>query len=131
MKLLVATARTQGRRKNDFHFCVEGELVWIGMVCTADEQDPDGGCGCGRAFGGLDSRRSTTTALVAEVPGFSAGDYVEAIRSSIGHQGWDPSLAEEIAHGQLELIRDWPPGTVVERRLDEFVPRPSREGDRP
>ena len=32
MKVLVATAQTQGERANDFNYCIEGELVWIGMV---------------------------------------------------------------------------------------------------
>jgi hypothetical protein len=33
MKVLVATARTQGDRPNDYHWCIEGELV---VRCLAD-----------------------------------------------------------------------------------------------
>ena len=48
MKILVATGLTQGAEPNDYHFCVEGELVWIQEPCTSGRDNPDGGCGCGR-----------------------------------------------------------------------------------
>ncbi|HKS49951.1 MAG TPA: hypothetical protein VJT49_33555 [Amycolatopsis sp.] len=118
MNILVATARTQGARANDYHFCTEGELVWIGLMCRRGQDDPDGSCGCGRGFGGLNSHKATTTAMVADLPGFTRADYVLAIRSSLADQGWPPSVAEEIADDQLGLARQWPPGTVIERRLD-------------
>lgn len=130
MKLLVATARTQGARASDYHHCTDGELVWIGLVCRKDRDDPDGGCGCGRGFGGLNSHRATTTALVADLPGFTRDDYVLAIRSSLAAQGWPPSVADEIADAQLELASDYPTGTVLERRLDDIYARirlPSKE----
>jgi hypothetical protein len=117
MKMLTATSRTQGQRDNDFHWCIEGELVHFGMVCAADLEDPDGGCGCGRAFAGLNSHRATTTAMVRDVPGFSTEDYVEAIRSSLGQQGWDPGTAEEEADELMAIVSDWPVGAVAERRL--------------
>jgi hypothetical protein len=34
MKVLVATADTQGERGNDFHRCVEGELVFLFEPCA-------------------------------------------------------------------------------------------------
>lgn len=123
MKMLVATSRPQGARANDYHHCTEGELVWIGLVCRKDRDDPDGGCGCGRGFGGLNSHRATTTALVADLPGFTRDDYVLAIRSSLATQGWPPSVAEEIADGQLDLASNYPAGTVLERRLDDIYAR--------
>ncbi|MBW8480743.1 DUF7715 family protein [Actinomadura parmotrematis] len=123
MKLLTATNTTQGYRDNDFDWCVEGELVHIGVVCARDRDDPDGGCGCGRAFAGLNSHRATTTAMVREVPGFTEADYREAIRSSLEQQGYDPSYAEHEAATLRTLVRDWPVGVIVERRLDEIVVR--------
>jgi hypothetical protein len=36
LKLLTATNAGQGLRDNDFDWCVEGELVHIGMVCARD-----------------------------------------------------------------------------------------------
>ncbi|NVI91347.1 hypothetical protein [Actinomadura sp. BRA 177] len=123
MKLLTATNAGQGLRDNDFDWCVEGELVHIGMVCARDRDDPDGGCGCGRSFAGLNSHRATTTAMVREIPGFTEGDYVLAIRSSLEQQGCDPSFAEHEAALLRCLVRDWPVGVIVERRLDEIVVR--------
>lgn len=123
MKLLTATNSSQGFRDNDFDWCVEGELVHIGVVCDRDGDDPDGGCGCGRAFAGLNSHRATTTAMVREVPGFTDADYVEAIRSSLEQQGCDPTFAEHEAALLRCLVRDWPVGAVVERRLNEIVVR--------
>ncbi|MFB4308001.1 hypothetical protein [Actinomadura sp. GTD37] len=123
MKLLTATNAGQGLRDNDFDWCVEGELVHIGMVCARDRGDPDGGCGCGRSFAGLNSHRATTTAMVRDVPGFTEGDYVLAIRSSLEQQGCDPAFAEHDAALLRCLVRDWPVGVIVERRLDEIVVR--------
>jgi len=123
MKVLTATSRTQGQRSNDFHWCIEGELVHFGMVCAADRTDPDGGCGCGRAFAGLNSHRATTTAMIREIEGFTRGDYIEAIRSSLSQQGWDPATAQDEADELIGLIRDWPAGAVAERRLDRVAVR--------
>jgi hypothetical protein len=123
LKLLTATNETQGFRDNDFALCVEGELVHIGVVCSRDEGDPDGGCGCGRSFAGLNSHLATTTAMVREIPGFTDDDYVLAIRSSLEQQGCDPSFAEHEAALLRILVRDWPVGAIVERRLDEIVVR--------
>lgn len=119
MKVLVATNDTQGQRDNDFCYCIEGELVTVGLVCAADERDPDGGCGCGRAFAGLNSHKATTTAKVKEVE-LSAEDYVEALRSSLEQQGWSTEDVPELATWLTELVDSWPTGTIVERRLDDI-----------
>jgi hypothetical protein len=123
MKILTATSRTQGQRDSDFHWCVEGELVHFGLVCSADQADPDGGCGCGRAFAGLNSHRATTTAMVRDVEGFTRDDYIEAIRSSLAQQGWDPSTAEDEADELISILSDWPVGAVAERRLNHVQVR--------
>lgn len=119
MKVLVATARTQGEDRGDYHWCIEGELVRIGEVCARDRADPDGGCGCGRGFGGLNSHRATTTAMVAEVP-LSRAEYIEAIRSSLQQQGWDPCecCSVDEADQLAALVAPLAVGTVVDRRLD-------------
>jgi hypothetical protein len=122
MRVLVATTETQGRRGNDFDFCVEGELVTVGLVCAADEQDPDGGCGCGRAFAGLNSHRATTTAKVKEVE-LSEDDYVEALRSSLSQQGWPTGDVGELADWLAQLVGGWPVGAIIERRGDDIMVR--------
>lgn len=121
MKVLVATAHTQGERDNDYHWCIEGELVRIGEICRRDRDDPDGGCGCGRGFGGLNSHRATTTAAVADVP-LTREEYVEAVRSSLQQQGYDPCACCSVdeADDLIALVSHWPVGSIVERRLDEL-----------
>lgn len=123
MKILTATSRTQGQRPGDFHWCIEGELVHFGTVCAADRADPDGGCGCGRSFSGLNSHRATTTALVRDIAGFTRDDYVEAIRSSLEQQGWDPGTAAAEADELIAIMVRWPAGAVAERRVDQVMVR--------
>ncbi len=122
MKVLTATVTTQGYRGNDFDYCVEGELVHIGMVCAKDRSDPDGGCGCGRAFAGLNSHRATTTAMIREID-FTRSDYLEALRSSLAQQGWDAAAAQDEADSLLLLADALPVGVVVERRLSRIAVR--------
>ena len=123
VKLLTATGLTQGYRDNDFHFCVEGELVHIDMPCAKDRSDPDGACGCGRSFGGLNSHYATTTAMIRDVAGFSPDDYLEALRSSLDQQGYDSSQAVHEAAALHCLAQCWPAGTVLERRLNQIAAR--------
>jgi hypothetical protein len=129
MKILVATNDTQGQRPNDFCFCIEGELVTVGVICAADESDPDGGCGCGRAFAGLNSHKATTTAKVKEVE-LSEEDYVEALRSSLEQQGWPTEDVAELATWLSELVGSWPAGAIVERRLDDIYIRTEAQSAR-
>jgi hypothetical protein len=119
MKVLVATAQTQGERNNDFTYCIEGELVWIGMVCARDHNDPDGGCGCGRSFAGMNSHQATTTARIADV-GIDFAHYAEALRSSLKAQGWPTRHAITMAGELADLADGFPIGAVVERRLDDI-----------
>lgn len=128
MRVLVATAETQGQRGNDFSYCIEGELVTVGLVCATDRRNADGGCGCGRAFSGLNSHRATTTAKVKDVD-LTEEDYVEALRSSLSQQGWPTADVEELAAWLAQLVGGWTEGTVVERRLDDIaVRRPAHQG---
>jgi hypothetical protein len=125
VKLLTATNLSQGYRDNDFDFCVEGELVHIDPPCAKDRRDPDGPCGCGRSFGGLNSHYATTTAMIRDLDGFTEADYVEALRSSLDQQGWDSSQAVHEAAALYCLAQHWPAGTVLERRLDQIAARRS------
>ena len=127
MKILTATSRTQGQRASDFNWCIEGELVTaFSMVCDRDRAEgPDGGCGCGRSFSGLNSHKGTTTAMVRDIDGFAFEDLLEAVRSCRGQSGWDDSaeLAEAVAARLAELAAEHPAGTILERRLDDVLVR--------
>ena len=128
MNLLTATAEGQGDRPNDFFFTVEGELVLLGFVCAADEADPDGGCGCGRAFSGMSSRRATTTAVVRDLD-LDEDDLRLAVESYFTATGMGPdvlgddfgTLVDETVEESLLVGRSCEPGTVVRRRLNRLL----------
>jgi hypothetical protein len=122
MKILVATGLTQGAEPNDYHFCVEGELVWIQEPCTSGRDNPDGGCGCGRGFAGAASHRATTTAIVVESD-MTPDDMILAFETSLDDGGWPTAWARDVTYENLELAGRLPAGTVIERRLDAFCVR--------
>jgi len=122
MKILVATGLTQGMEPNDYHYCIEGELVWIQEPCDRDLRDPDGPCGCGRGFAGAASHRATTTTIVVESE-MTPDDVVLAFATSLGDGGWPTAWARDVADENLELAERLPVGTVIERRLDAFCVR--------
>jgi hypothetical protein len=126
MKLLTATREGQGDRDGDFCHAVEGELVFAGFVCATDRKDPAGGCGCGRAFSGLNSLRATTTALVRDLD-LSYDDVRLALTAHFVAAGMGPDLlgavdfddmVEEEVEQTIAYAQVWQPGAVVGRRLD-------------
>jgi hypothetical protein len=129
MKLLTATRERQGERDGDFCFAVEGELVLLGFVCATDRADPDGGCGCGRAFSGMSSMRATTTALVRDLD-LSVDDVRIAVEAHYVAAGMGPDtigaaeFAELVSATVDELVDvapSLPAGAVVGRRLDHLI----------
>lgn len=127
MKVLVATSLTQGQRTADFHDCIEGELVWMLEACPSSQQDPDGECGCGRSFSGMNSHGSTTTALVREWPDLTIADYAEALRASFEAQKWcsccTARTLEDVIAELIQRASELPEGSVVQRRLDSLTAR--------
>lgn len=122
MKILTATAFTQGTRSNDYNYCVPGEPVWVQEPCCRDRRDPNGGCGCGRGFAGAASHRATTTAQVTEVD-ITREELILAMQTSLADGGWPPDWAAEVADDNMMIASVFAVGTVIERRLDEFWPR--------
>jgi hypothetical protein len=138
MKLLTATRDRQGEQDGDFCFAIEGELVLLGSVCATDEADPDGGCGCGRAFSGMSSMRATTTALVRDLD-VSLDDVRVAVEgyyvsAGLGSDVIGGAEFQEVVAATLEDLvqtEHLPVGAVVGRRLDHLVWRsePSEIGE--
>ena len=138
MKLLTATRERLGEQDGDFCFATDGELVLIGDVCATDRADPDGGCGCGRAFSGMSSLRATTTALMRDLD-LSIDDVRLAVEGYYAAAGMGSEIlgtegfAEEVA-ATLDVMaliaRSVPVGAIVGRRLDNLVRRsePSKVG---
>jgi hypothetical protein len=130
MKVLTATTDSQGARANDFAFTIEGELVWIGIVCATDRDNPDGGCGCGRAFSGMSSHRPTTTAKVCDLK-LTRTDVVRALAGYYESAGYGAIPLRDVGtevDDVLEWVSMWDAGTIIERRLDLFQPRYLRTG---
>lgn len=68
MNLLVATRETQGSDESDFDDgIVPGEIVEPMSVCDRDLYVDTLPCGCGRAFIGMTSAKTTTTATIADI----------------------------------------------------------------
>jgi hypothetical protein len=118
MKILTATARSQGARPSDFDWCIEGELVWVPEPCEASARSTDTGCGCVRAFGGLASHRSTTTAVVRDLSGLTPELLIEILAASLRDQGWPSDWAEADAQELMAIASRLDEGDVVERHGD-------------
>ena len=128
MKTLVATRRSQGDRADDYMHAVPGELVWLTWICDRDRRDPDHGCGCGRAFGGLSSHKATTTAEVVETE-MTEDELRLAFETSLRDQGWiaPGASAEEVEETLAETLSVTraiaaavPLGAVVRRDIDQI-----------
>jgi hypothetical protein len=139
MRLLTATHRGQGDRDGDFCFATGGELVLVPDACARDRNDPDGGCGCGRSFAGMNSHRATTTAMVRDVD-LSHEDLRLAVAGYFTAGGMGPDvvgekdfadLVDEVVDETVGFGRPWPVGTVVGRRLDRVSRRSFADGAGP
>ena len=123
MKAFVATRATQGMRPSDSSTCVLGELLWMIEPCPDSRGRVDGPCNCGRSFHGLNSDRTTTTAVVRDLPDFTRADYEKALEACFDAQGWCPCCrvrtVPEFIDELLTLAAALPIGAVVERRLDQ------------
>jgi hypothetical protein len=127
MKVLRATKATQGQRKSDYFFCRDGELVYLAFACDSDT-NPDDGCGCLRGFGGFETHKAGTTAVVVEWCGDLSTYWMEMMKC-LTDEGWvktkgrnktDPEDAAELCWYHVRQVQavadDLEPGTVVERR---------------
>lgn len=122
MKILVATGWTQGTNPSDYHYCVEGELVWLQDPCDRDQFHPDDECGCSRGFAGAASHRPTTTAMVVESE-MSRDDLVLAFATSLADGGWPCEWAEDVAEQNLDIATRLPVGAIIVRKYDEYYLR--------
>ncbi len=124
MKVLVATRETQGQRKSDFCFAIEGELVEWAFECDRDEEDIDGDCGCRRSLTGIVSRKGTTTMAVVERT-ITLDELAGIIRENAESAGihLDIDVPHDLAEYVVEMAAEFPVGTVVERRGDEVLAR--------
>ena len=81
MRILTATTLTNGTVDGDYDYCVPGELVMIFPACANRK------CGCDRGFGGLNSHRATTTAMVEDSE-MTEAEVRLALETSLRDGGW-------------------------------------------
>lgn len=117
MKAFVATDQMDPR-DGGFSYTIPGEFVYVGFMCDTDANSEDpgkGGCGCGRAFAGVTSRRAATLAVVEERD-ISRGTYVDLITTGIRDQGWgEASEFIGLANHLADHASDLEVGTIVFR----------------
>lgn len=122
INVLVSTTETQGAAPGDFCWVPEGELVArYGVVCASER--PDGsGCGCGRAFGGLTTHKSTTSAMVVPV-NMTEAQWRAALHQTLVDTGWATwmaagevaALIDELVAVDLHSVAQLPAGTILGR----------------
>ena len=122
MKVIVATKETQGQKGNDFFWGKEGELAYPSWVCDRDRRDPDGGCGCGRGAGGLESHKSGTSFKVVEVD-YDTDELLRRATVSMIEAGWGEDMGPAVVEMILDIAEGHPEGTILGRRIDEFFVR--------
>ena len=118
MTVLVATHAGQGELPDDYCWTTDGELAHL-LDC------PDPLCGCS-AFGGFESLRATTTALVVERSDLDVATFVAACKQRFARQGYADLLSQEELDKAvlaevfevIDLLRTVDVGTVVERAGD-------------
>lgn len=123
MNVLVSTLVTQGDVLGDFSWMPEGELVSRqGIVCASERSDGTG-CGCGRAFSGLFTRKGNSSAMVVEMD-INEHGWRRAVLQSLDDGGWSKYLSpsdcaeiiDEWVYMDLHSIRPLAPGTILGRR---------------
>lgn len=133
MKVLVATADSQGVRKNDFCNATVGELVTFCNEC--DGEEVDGRCGCRRSMAGLESHKATTTFQVVNRD-ITREDFEQKLRDSLVDAGWAGLMSQEELEAQIkedadELLRlaeYFPLGRILEKRGRNIQTRKVKPG---
>ncbi len=116
MLVLVATKTGQGKRKNDFCFVDEGELVHFCFEC--DGETVDGSCGCRRSLSGATSHKATTTFTVVEKE-ISPEEYRRVIHQSYLDAGWKDLNTKETyleADELAKMATHFGVGALLEKR---------------
>ena len=128
IKVLASTKKSQGKRKNDFSFVPEDELVVFGTECSGEAID--GQCGCRRSMTGMESRLATTTLKVIEID-LTGEQYERLVLKTLRDAGFGdlPGIEEQAmrdARGLLDVVNHFPVGSILEKRGNKFVVRATR-----
>lgn len=101
MRVLVATDELRERTPRDQTHPLEGELVLFELAgCSSPER-----CGCGRVWFGMASRRSTSTAMIVDLPHLAEHDLREAVSDWLATSGWGDLVR---ATAGIDTVTDHP-----------------------
>jgi hypothetical protein len=124
MKVLVSTKEGQGKRKNDFSFVPEGELLTLGLEC--DGESVDGSCGCRRSLCGVECHKATTTFKVEDRV-LTKEKYINILQKSLSDGGWFKDNPKECRNAAitdaeclLQVANHFSTGIVIERRGERY-----------
>jgi hypothetical protein len=117
----------QGARPGDVCEAEENEIV---MPVICDSQGST--CSCDRLMIGVRTSKETTTALIVESD-MSRDEYRRAIRESemcreLAELKMSDAIFDAQADELLELAAKFAPGTIIERKGDDFEERPASAG---
>jgi hypothetical protein len=120
MKIIVATNKTQGRRKSDIHplYNFEG-IVGYPQPC-GKKHGLDAACPCRRSFMLLTSKGITTTAVVVDAPTLTAEKYAALFINVYSDEGSARAIATEF----IKVAAGFNFGDVLERRGNKIQKRP-------
>ena len=129
MKVLVSTQKGQGKRKSDFSYVPEGELVKFGYPCDRDRCNIDGVCGCRRSMVGVKTHKATTTFMVAEKE-CTEQELLLTIMESEKAGGWNTEQAEgkRMVNELLRVASYFPVNTILEKRGNKIKERVVEDG---
>ena len=123
MKLLISAT---GNRPNDFNFTDADEIVMLGFACETP------GCGCARSMTGVNTRKGTTTMMVAERPDLDesklASLFLYSLRSAFPSPSESKTKDDELtaeairqAHKIAKYAQTWNVGTIIEMTDGGFL----------
>ena len=125
MHLLISTTQKQGKRKNDFCFVPEDEILIFASEC--DGETIDGSCGCRRAMTGIDCGKGTTTMKCADVDITAIALQQKIAQRYIDAWHLDPIKALDISISDaaelIKLASAFPVNSVIEKRGNKFIER--------
>lgn len=92
MKILVSTTEKQGKRKSDFCFVPENEIVIFGTECDGGRIDD--ACGCRRSMIGIECNKATTAFKVVEMPDMDPQKLKTVLTEKLG-KTWGKIMKQE------------------------------------
>jgi hypothetical protein len=125
MKVLIATQLTQGERRSDFCFTIDGEIV-IRALDECKEETVDGSCGCRRSLVGLDTSRTTTTFQCVDIADLTFDKLLDRIAAHLVENGWFETEAAAFAQARFQasqiskIAEKYAEGTILERRGERY-----------